>query len=242
MILMRRWVWLSLIFFALLITLCLNLGYRSWPLTQGAVYQIAGSPFRGAFHRSEHKSGWRLFIREAYWTPFRTLELKDLKLKTPQGGRLHLVGVSVDPEFRSLLKGRLITRWTIKEIRMDPGSWGIRKPLAQEILSAGPVVTDGVIVLQSEWGRLTLQSLLLRGPLLRLHAEGWLTESLLAHLDLDGDLDRRFLEEIKLMKPSKGPPEAWEPFRIRLHGMLARPKMSFVSNFFSISLNTVREK
>jgi hypothetical protein len=125
----------------------------------------------------------------------------------------------------------------VKEVRVDPVSWGIRKPLAMEVLSAGPVWTDGSAVLKAGWGQVTLETLRLEGPLSRVQAEGWLTRQSQAHLSLEGTLGRRFLEELNWLEPT-GSPEGrrWEPFQLRLHGPLKQPDISFASSFFSISL------
>lgn len=119
---------------------------------------------------------------------------------------------------------------------MDPGSWGIREPTAQERLSTGPVALEGDFVLRAKVHQLILERLSLWGPYLRLKGEGWLNDRQQAQLHLNGALPRRLLEEARLMKPSLEEPEApWEPFQGSLEGALAHPHVSFASNFFSFS-------
>ena len=227
---MRRQLLLVLL---LVILGVVGLGYLSWPV---------GHPFEWVCRWVEFRSGWRVSAAQVRWIPWRDLEFTDVKLQTPDGGRMHVVEVRVYPEMASVLRGHMTTRWQIGEVRMDPSSWGIRKPVAQEILSSGPVIAGGMAFVQMDPNRLVLETLNLWGSLLHLRAEGWLNGSRKAHLVMEGELARRLLESLHLMKPAEESATPWEPFRMRLDGALARPSVSFASNFFSMSFDTQGEQ
>ena len=164
-----------------------------------------------------------------------------LQVQAPGGGRLFLDRVDVRPRAWTLLaRGRWETRWGLGEIRMDPVSWGIRKPLAREILSAVPVTSGGFARVAFERGQMTLQELALHGPLLRLQAEGSLTGRWEAELALEGELRRSLLESMEAELPD--PPEPWEPFELRVRGALASPEIRFTSHFFTFSMGSLGEK
>ncbi len=224
----RRFAWIGAAVL-LLGGIWFGLGFVSWP--------VAGLLNRVCLGL-EARSGWTLEVDRAIWVPWRKLEMTDVRFSSPQGGRLHLVKLQVHPQWGSLLQGALTTRWDLSDVRIDPGSWGIHKPLAQEVLSAGPVWTDGSAVLKIRWGQVTLKALHLEGPLLRVQAEGWLTRQSQAHLMLEGALGREFLEEMNWLRPidSTESLRRWEPFQLKLHGPLRHPDISFASSFFSISL------
>lgn len=207
-------------------TLFLAAGFFSWP---------AENLFQKFAQRVELKTSWHLEVRQARWIPWRHLELQDLKLETPRGGRLHIVHVQGRPSLGSLFQGVLATHWEIGQIRMDPGSFRIRKPLAQELLSSGPVTDRGKAVLEVARGGVALSSLILTGPFLRLHARGWAGAEAI-HLEVEGQLAQQILEGMDLLKSDRSDPLAWEPFQIRLNGKLPVPQFSFLSDFFSVSL------
>ncbi|MBI3333260.1 MAG: hypothetical protein HYZ93_04140 [Candidatus Omnitrophica bacterium] len=209
---MIRLFFLSLLGIALLAGIVL--GTVSWPVTD---------PLNSLFHSMEVRWGWRLAVSQASWTPWRDLEVKDLKLESPQGGRFHVVDLKVLPHFGSLLKGSLATEWRLGEIRVDPGSWGIRQPALEEILSAGPVTTSGFALLQLGLDRMTLKTFYLKGPLGRVEGQGSLTRGEDVDLVMSGALAR-------------------EPFSLKLRGALGRPQVSFTSNFLSISMNSYGDK
>jgi len=209
------------------------LGALPWRIT-GPLNQIL-KPIAGG-------TGWNFSVTRALWTPWRQLEINDLHVQSPLGGRLHIVQLKIFPHFGSLIHGHLATRWDVGEIRMDPGSWGIRKPLAQEMLSAGPVTLNGVAVVQAQPGKMTLQLLELHGPMLKLHASGWVTRDRRADLSLQGSLSRGLLESMSLMKSDSPELISWEPFEMKLEGALARPRLSFASNFISVSFNPSGDK
>ncbi len=205
-------------------------------------WQVTG-PVQWLFRRCIPAQGWQLSLRAARWVPWSHLELHDLQVQAPQGGHLHLVKVDVWPRSWTFIRGRWVTRWRFGEIRMDPGSWGIRRPLAQEILSAGPVTTRGFAVLEVDRERMTLSELMLHGPLLRLRAEGWLQGKERGEVDLRGELARFLLEGMHLVPSDQSAPEPWEPFELQVRGALTAPEVRFVSNFFTfaLKLNTERK-
>lgn len=210
--------------------LFLSLGLVSWPVTRPLNWFLVGL---------EEKSGWHLSVSEARWIPYRVLELTDLKLKIPGGGRMHILKVSIYPRIGPILSGRLMTQWRLGEGRIDPGSWGIRRSIAQEMLSAGPVTREGEALIQMGLNKITLQNLTLQGPLLQLQAEGWMNDNHQAQLNMEGALARKLLEGMSLIKPEdRQTSDGWEPFKLHLQGELAHPEISFASNFFSVSLKT----
>jgi len=188
-------------------------------------------------------AGWRITLQEAQWIPWKSVELADLQVQTPRGGRLHLVKVRLRPRIWTLVRGEWETRWEFEEIRMDPRSFGIRAPLVQEILSAGPVTRNGFAVLRIGRQKLTLQEMVLDGPLLRLRAAGWLAQKAQqAQLALNGQLSRDLLEEMNLVKSDQAAPEPWEPFELRIAGSLAAPDIRFMSNFFTFAMTPQLER
>jgi len=202
-----------------------GLGHRSWvvtPSVEWVLYRILG------------ESEWQFSIGQARWIPWKELRLSDLKFQSPGGGRLHLVDVRIRSFPGSLLKGSLLSRWLFSAIRIDPASWGIHQPVLQEILSSGPVTTEGEAFLQVGLKRIDFKHLTLQGPQLRLQVQGWLdSEHQVHHLQVEGGLTRRLLEEIGL-RDSGGPKvDSWEPFTMRLQGPWRRTNFSFASNFFS---------
>ena len=104
------------------------LGYRAWPVE---------SPVQTWCNDRGAQWGIQVSVGRATWIPWEDLEMRDLKIRVPQGGVIHFVRVRIHPRFSSLLKGALITQWKIGEIRIDPASWRIRKPIAQESFRQG---------------------------------------------------------------------------------------------------------
>lgn len=227
----RIGLWIAL----LLIGAVIGLGFLPWPITGFMEW---------AFDHLSATSGWHLSIARAHWVPWGSMELVDLKLQTPYGGRLHVTSLWIHPNFSSLLKGSLATDWKVGDIRMDPGSWGIRKPLAQELLSAMPVAAQGSALLEWEPDKWRVKNLTLRGPMLKCEAEGWLDRGRQAEVTLQGSLGRALLVGMNLLKPGSLLQETgdWEPFQLSLKGALDHPEISFVSHFFTISLKSNGEK
>ena len=205
----------------------LGLGFVRWPVT---------APVRGFLERWGRQRGWVLTVEEARWRPWGELELADLRVRAPQGGRLQLARVRVRPQPAAWVIGRLVTEWDLGAIRMDPSSWGIHSALVQELLSAGPVTTTGSAELQLQPGRLTLKRFLLDGRLLQLRAAGWLTDQQEAQLSLEGALAREVLEGMK-WDGAGGAGKEWEPFQMQLRGSLPRPTVLFNSQFLSFAMN-----
>ena len=135
-----------------------------------------------------------------------------------------------------------MTRWQFGEIRIDPGSWGIRNPMAQEMLSAGPVTTDGFAVLQCQFMKIVLQQMVLYGPFLRLQAEGYVVQGQQARLALRGELHRTLLEGMNLVESYPKDVVTWEPFEFQMGGSLMHPRLQFHSNFFTFAMNPQVEK
>ncbi len=209
--------------------LLFGLGWVAWPVT-GPVNRVLN-----AFSRD---LGCRLKIDRARWIPWRHLEMEEVQMETSGGGRLHWEQVRVKIQPASFLSGQLVLRGRLGKGRIDPGSWGLRKPAVQEMLSSGPVVERGDLDLQIGMEKILLRAFRLQGPVLRLQAEGWWEGRHLAHLTLEGSLARRLLEEMDLLEPQDPPGQTWEPFRMLLEGSLLRPKISFASSFYTFSFKS----
>ena len=178
---------------------------------------------------------WQWTIGDARWIPWSRLEVARLQLQTPDGRRLQVDQLRLQTHLLALIGGRWETRWIFGPIRIEPSSWGIRAPLAREILSAAPVATDGFAQLTVGWGQVTLQELELHGSLIRLEAEGkWFPRRAEADLSLQGSVAGNLLQGLEL-EPGASSPRPWEPFDLRLRGPLARPKIRFDSNFYTLS-------
>jgi len=199
-------------------------------------------PLRWMAGQIEAASGWRVVVAHARWSAWRSmLEVSDLTVQIPQGGRLHCTDVKIHPLFFTVLKGGLITRWRVGEVRIDPDSWGVYQPMASEILSVTPVLTTGSATAQFIPGRLYLREVRFQGPSLWFEGEGWLGEHRRAQLDLVGAVDRRFLESVKAREVHSQEGSSWEMFHMRLSGTLGFPEISFVSQSRSFSLTSYGE-
>lgn len=222
------------LFCGLILAGVIGLGMVSWPVTRPVNWWLR--------RFVDAKSSWTLSIAEARWIPLRNqMELRNIKLQVPGGGRLHLVRVSATSHPISLLGGSLVTHCRLREGRIDPGSWGIRRASAVELLSADPVADEGIAVLRIGLNKILVQTLTLSGPLLRLQAEGWLLGGSQGHLNMKGALARKLLEQMNLVNPEDPAASPWESFQFRLDGALARPAVSFASQFLSVSFKNQGE-
>ncbi|MBI1953223.1 MAG: hypothetical protein HYS41_03780 [Candidatus Omnitrophica bacterium] len=159
-------------------------------------------------------TGWHVSAKTVVWAPLRLLRGDEIKLQSPQGARVHLVGLRVEPAVSLVRAGRVGWRVRVSEIRMDPGSFGIRDRLVLELLSAGPLATGSEALL--EWSfkeGFALKEFALAGSLVRARARGrfWLGREMEG--TLTGDLDGRLLSGLRLMGPSTV--QDWEPFSIQ---------------------------
>lgn len=226
-----RW---KVLLFALVLAGGIGLGMVPWPVTQPVNWWLR--------HCVDERSSWDLSIAEARWVPLRNrLELLDLKLQVPGGGRVHLARVFATTHPLSLARGFLEAHCQLREGRIDPGSWGIRRAPVVELLSAGPVADEGTAVLQIGLNKILFQTLTLSGPLLRVQAEGWFLGGDRGHLNMKGSLARKLLEQMNLVNPEDPAASLWEPFQFSLDGALAHPDVSFASHFLSISFKNQGE-
>ena len=209
-----------------------GLGFLSWEVTPW-VQRI--------FQDSLGRQGWVCTVGRAQWVPWSGLDLSDLRIQSPRGGRVHLVRAHVSPRISSLWEGGWVTEWDLGEIRIDPVSWRIRRPLAREILSAGPVTTGGFALLRWKPQELFLEQLTLQGPLLRFQADGWVRASRQVHGVLKGSVLRLVLEAMDLLAPQEGV-SVWELFEMDLDGTWPAPALRFKSNFFTLSMNQPTER
>ena len=222
-------MWPRLLRITLILLVLAGLGMVSWPVTQ---------PVNGLFRRLPGGSGWHLSVDQANWVFWKGLELRDLKIQVPGGGKIHFVRIWVAPGFTGLLQGRGAARCRLQEGRVDPSSWGVRKPLLVEILSAGPVIQGGSALLQMEFGRVLLRTLALQGALLRLEQGSGSFGTDQVHVELQGALARNLLAQIGLSKTESQGVPAWEPFQFHLHGNVKNPEISFTSSFLSFSFKS----
>ena len=205
----------------------LLLGFRPWSLDR---------PIHWFCGWAEQKVGWSLSIEKARWIPLRNLELTNIRLQTPQGGQLYLVRVSIHPTYSSVIRGFFATEWDIGEIRMNPGSWGIRKSVAQELLSSGPVTIHGSAFVRFYPRKFSFSMLSLEGPMLRLQGQGWITRDEQVSLLLGGALSTRLLVGMDLFHPSDQLRNGiWEPFEVQMNGEIRHLNLEFASNFLSLS-------
>ncbi len=201
----------------------------SWPVT---------GPVRFFLGRVEKESGWHLSVTRAQWVPWREIQLMDVKLQVPQGGLLHVREIQIRPRLISLLRGSLSTTWIFGELRMDPASWGIHKPLAQEMISSTPLATDAQAEVLVGTQRMTLERLSLQGPWVRLQAEGWVNRARESYIKMEGALARQLLEGMKLLEPDAQPVNPWEPFQMQMKNDPIHPELLFSSRFFSLQLKS----
>lgn len=217
---------------SILLTVLVAAGFFPWKVT---------APAQGLLRRFVRAPGWQLTLTQARWVPWSHLEMSDLKIVSPTGGRLHLVKVNFKPRLWTRALGGWVSRWEFGEIRMDPGSWRIRRPLAQELISAGPVTTSGFALLEMRSpAKRTLEQLVLHGPLLRVRANGSLTDTGRVELDLSGELPRLLLEGMRLGPTDQIDPPEWEPFELKVTGTLPAPAVEFNSSFLKFALGEMR--
>jgi len=179
-------------------------------------------------------AGWQVTRGEARWTPWSRLELSKLEVRIGAGGRLFLERVEVRPRLWTLALGGWETAWRFGEVRMEPDSWGIRPQPAREILSAEPAADGGSAVMQLRQGRWILKQLAVHGSLIRLDGSGWLAKDRReGELALKGELSGRLLQGEEF--------QPWEPFDLRVRGVLAAPEIRFTSNFFTFAMSPKAE-
>ncbi len=185
----------------------LGIGFVPWPVTV---------PLNGILLQWSGASGWYASVRKVRWTPFQSVRAAEVRLSSPRGSLLHLVGLSARLKGARFLVGRPTFLLTVSEIRLDPGSFGIRDRLALELLSTGPVVTQGRAELLGGWGGLILKDLMLEGPLLRVMAQGRLVPRQKMDWRMEGFLAGRLVESLRLV--GEGNVQPWEPFSVRWVG------------------------
>lgn len=173
-----------------------------------------------------------LSVDQARWIPWKHLELDHIRIRTPGGGKLHLVRAEVSLRLKALAQGKVSTEWNFGEIRMDPGSWKIRQALATEMLSAMPVTTQGSARLNWPPREVELERLWLTGPVLHLQGAASFPSREEIHLQMQGSLSRSILVAMQLLSPSDGG-EPWQPFHLELNGLVRAPSIRFESNFRS---------
>lgn len=211
----------------------LGLGFRPWGVT---------SPVQRILRRISGSAGWSFTVDRATWIPWKELKMIGLRIQTPSGGRLHLVEVKMAPQVVSLVRGELMTEWAVGEIRMDPGSWGIHRSIAQEILSSGPVSTEGTAQIQWKVWECRLDRFQLKGPVLRAKGQGWLRKGASGHLDVQGELSQGILQGMGMdLLPISPERPGWESFAFRLEGDLASPRLEFHSRFLDIAPRQPKE-
>ena len=165
-------------------------------------------------------------VDQARWVPWKHLELNDVRVQAPGGGKLHLARAEVYLRLKDLVRGKVSTEWILGEIRMDPGSWKIRPMLAAEMLSAMPVATQGSVRLNGSSQRMELERLWLTGPVLQLQGAASFPSQEEMHLHLQGALSRSILVAMQVLSP-RDVAEPWQPFRLQLDGPTRSPRIQF---------------
>ena len=208
----RRWL-----VAAALTAACAGAGLMEWNVSWAA-------PAIGRWTGGAVEMG-RLWV-----VPWRGLRAQDVKIRPPGAGRLHARTLVVRYRWFDVPRGRVAARWQAEHIRLDPGSWKIRRPAAVALLSEGPVmdVMHGTLA----WGprgvaveRLRFQGWTMRG------AGGGVWGRGVLQWWIRGQASTALLETLGFHK-TRG---AWESFACRAAGPVRRPTVGFRSRFFSLT-------
>ncbi|PIQ82059.1 MAG: hypothetical protein COV76_05850 [Candidatus Omnitrophica bacterium CG11_big_fil_rev_8_21_14_0_20_64_10] len=218
----RRWR----LAFEIGLLLLLSLGFFPWPVT---------IPLNEGLRRLNH-SAWQLSVGSAQWAPWRELKLRDLRIRSPQGGLIHVVRGTVQPQWGNLLWARMEFDCRAEDLRMDPGSWRIRKDLAKELLSAGPLFDAGRARVVMDSGGWLLEDGVLQGRLLHGRLRGEWSSSSRVGLWISGRVVRLLLYGLDLIRLEAGEDfYVSEPFSLRLVGEPPHLDLEFKSDFRSFS-------
>ena len=205
-----------------LIGLTAAAGWVEWEVSWAAPW-VAASVSRW--------TGGSVEIGRLWVTPWRGLRAQDLKVRPPGGGWLHAQSFAVRYRPSDVWRGRAATQWRIDTLRLDPGSWKIRRAGAVTLLSEGPIVGTLYGTVSVGFKTLRVESLRVRGGVLRASGAGvWKQGN--AHWWVRGQVASPVLEALGIRK-TRG---AWESFEYRVEGPVRRPTTAFRSRFLSLTL------
>lgn len=177
------------------------------------------------------ETGWSVEIGRVWVTPWRGLRAQDVKVQPPGGGWVHALGVSVRYAPSDVRHGRVTSWWRAGPIRMDPGSWKIRRPGAVAQLSERPIAEAFQGTVTVGLGMVRMERLRIRGWALRgAGAAAW--ERGAARYWLRGQIAAPVLEALGFHKV-RG---TWAWFVYRVEGPVQHPTVVFRSRFWSLTL------
>ncbi len=168
-------------------------------------------------------------IGRLWITPCRQVRATDVVVTSAVGGRLHAESVFVRYRLRDLLLGRLTSRWRIQRVRMDPGSWHLKRHRAVATLSERPVADTVTMRLTWRPHLVTLHYLRILGPFLRAEGQGTWSRGTI-RLWVLGQCAGSLLRDLGVPHSR---PRGWEPIVLRLNGPVRRPALSVKVRKFS---------
>jgi len=176
-------------------------------------------------------TGWTVEVRRLWAAPWRRIRAEEVFIQPAGGGRVHIRSVAIDYRAGDWLRGRASSRWWVRQIHVDPGSWKIRRPEAVASLTAGPVVDRMTLRMSIGWDAVTAQRIRARGSVLRFHGAGqWRGDGTMRGW-VRGQVATATLAQLGLPRGHGG----WEPFRFQVAGAVHRPAIQFKGRFLSLS-------
>lgn len=175
---------------------------------------------------------WSVTIGHLWVTPWRGLRAQDIMIQPQGAGRLQAQSVVMDYRARDLFAGRFSSRWWIRQVRMDPGSWKIHRAAAVAQLSSGPVVDWMSVRASVTANDLTVERIRAVGPALRFHgAARWRADGTM-QCWVRGHFSTTALAALGLRRLHGH----WEPFWFGMSGPVRQPALRLKTR--SLSLNT----
>ncbi len=165
--------------------------------------------------------------------PCRQVRATDVVVTPAGGGRLHAESVFVRYRLGDLLRGHLTSRWRIQRVRIDPGSWHLKRRQAVATLSERPVADT--VTMRLTWRPphlVTLHYLRILGPFLRAEGQGTWSNGTV-RLWILGQAACSLLRDLGVPHSR---PRGWEPIVLRLNGPVRRPALSLKVRKFSFQM------
>jgi hypothetical protein len=194
-------------------------GSVPWPVT---------GPVQRFLDRSGEGTGLAPAVERVVWVPWRSLDLTGLRLDPALPGTVRAAKVRLFPQWPWLALGQVRAEIRFEEVRWERGG-------------EQAVRADGEGAVRVGWGEAVLEWFSLEGSGIRLKAEGRLQPGREARLLLEGAVSKDLLRAMGGMELSDPAGGAWEPFRLRVDGALARPTVQFTSRFLTFSMNVPAE-
>jgi len=177
-------------------------------------------------------TGWTVEIRHLWVAPWRRIRAEEVFIQPPGGGRVHVRSLVVRGWPSDLLRGRVSSRWWVRQIHVDPGSWKVRRPAAVALLTAGPVIDQMTLRVSMGVDAVTAQRIRARGPVLRFHGAGqWRRDGTMRSW-VRGQVATSMLAQLGLPRGDG----RWEPFRFQVTGAVHRPAIQFKGRLLSLSM------